>query len=151
VSRWPWLFRPVAGPLEASSRGIAVVWRQHAAANAATRAFGSDRVCGRYVSRKCVLTTRAVVVPAAQSSLVEFRLGDVVILRRIHPCGGNEWLIDRLGADLGLRCRKCNRHVLLDRRTVERRMTQFVERGDLAMSLAVAPVARDKASHEVER
>jgi hypothetical protein len=90
-------------------------------------------------------------VPAAQSSVVEFRLGDVVILRRTHPCGGNEWLIDRLGADLGLRCRKCDRHVLLDRRTVERRMTQFVERGDLAMSLAVAPVARDAAPHEVER
>jgi hypothetical protein len=30
-------------------------------------------------------------------------------------------------------------------------MTQFVERGDLAMSLAVAPVARDAAPHEVER
>jgi hypothetical protein len=89
-------------------------------------------------------------VPAAQPSPVEFRLGDVVTLRRTHPCGGNEWLIDRLGADLGLRCRKCSRHVLLDRRTVERRMTQFVERGDLAMSLAVAPVPRDAAAREVE-
>jgi hypothetical protein len=90
-------------------------------------------------------------VPEPQPSVVEFRLGDVLILRRTHPCGGSEWLIDRLGADLGLRCRKCDRHVMLDRRTVERRMTQFVERGDLEMSRAVAPVARDAAPHEVER
>ena len=82
-------------------------------------------------------------MPADQPGVVEFRLGDVVNLRRSHPCGGREWLIDRLGADLGLRCRNCNRHVLLDRRTVERRMTGFVERGDLAMSLAVAPTPCD--------
>ena len=33
-----------------------------------------------------------------------------------HPCGGETWLIDRLGADLGLRCLTCGRHVLLARR-----------------------------------
>jgi hypothetical protein len=82
-------------------------------------------------------------VPEEQPGVVEFRLGDVVSLRKSHPCGGREWLVDRLGADIGLRCRNCSRHVLLDRRTVERRMTTFVERGDLAMSLAVAPTPRD--------
>jgi len=80
------------------------------------------------------------------SGVVEYRLGDVVILSKTHPCGGSEWLIDRLGADLGLRCRKCNRHVMIDRRTVERRMTAFVERGDLAMSRAVAPAPRDAST-----
>ena len=84
-------------------------------------------------------------MPTDPPAVVEFRLGDVVSLRRAHPCGGREWLVDRLGADLGLRCLACNRHVLLDRRTVERRMTGFVERGNLAMSLAVAPTPRDAA------
>jgi hypothetical protein len=87
-------------------------------------------------------------VPAEQPAVVEFRLGDVVVLKRTHPCGGNEWLIDRLGADLGLRCRRCDRHVMLDRRTVERRMTSFVERGNLEMSLAVAPRPRDAGTGE---
>lgn len=82
-------------------------------------------------------------MPADTPGLVEFRLGDVVTLRRSHPCGGQEWLVDRLGADIGLRCRKCQRHAMLDRRTLERRLTAFVERGDLAMSLAVAPTPRD--------
>lgn len=76
--------------------------------------------------------------------VVDFRLGDVVTLRRIHPCGSHEWLIDRLGADIGLRCSGCDRHVLLDRRTLERRLIGFVSRGDEAMSRAVAPVARDE-------
>jgi hypothetical protein len=77
--------------------------------------------------------------------VVEFRLGDVVELRRTHPCGGVEWLVDRLGADIGLRCRTCGRHVLLERRTLERRLVRFVDRGDEAMSLAVAPHPRDGA------
>jgi len=65
--------------------------------------------------------------------------GDVVRLRRVHPCGSQEWLVDRLGADIGLRCRMCDRHVLLARRKLERRLMAFVSRGDLAMSQAVAP------------
>lgn len=88
---------------------------------------------------------RVRIVPADQSSVVAFRLGDVVRLRRVHPCGGQEWLVDRLGADIGLRCSTCNRHVLLDRRTLERRLIDFTQRGDLAMSQAVAPTARDAA------
>jgi hypothetical protein len=79
-------------------------------------------------------------------AVIEFRLGDILSLRRAHPCGGTEWLVDRLGADIGLRCRTCNRHVLIERRSVERRLTGFVERGNLAMSLAVAPQPRDMPS-----
>jgi hypothetical protein len=66
-------------------------------------------------------------------------LGDVVRLRRAHPCGGSTWLIDRLGADIGLRCQTCGRHVLLERRTLERRLVEFVSRGDPAQTEAVAP------------
>ena len=70
---------------------------------------------------------------------LELLLGDVVRLRRAHPCGGTEWLVDRLGADIGLRCQRCGRHVLLDRRALETRIAGFVTRGDAAMSAAVAP------------
>lgn len=71
--------------------------------------------------------------------VLELFLGDVVSLRRAHPCGGSDWLVDRLGADIGLRCRHCGRHVLLARRTLERRLTGFVERGDPALTAAVRP------------
>jgi len=87
-------------------------------------------------------------VPARDAGVVEFRLGDVVRLRRSHPCGGQEWLVDRLGADIGLRCRVCSRHVMLDRRRLERRLVAFVSRGDAAFSDAVAPKPRDSARPE---
>ena len=66
-------------------------------------------------------------------------LGDLVRLRRAHPCGGDTWLVDRLGADIGLRCRTCDRHVLVERRTIERRLVEFVQRGDPVLSAAAAP------------
>jgi hypothetical protein len=68
-------------------------------------------------------------------------LGDVVRLRRNHPCGGSTWLVDRLGADIGLRCQTCERHVLVERRTVEDRLVEFVARGDPALTAALTPVS----------
>ncbi|GIW20125.1 MAG: hypothetical protein KatS3mg065_0421 [Chloroflexota bacterium] len=73
---------------------------------------------------------------------IEFWLGDVVRLRRPHPCGGTDWRVDRLGADIGLRCLGCGRHVLVERRRLERRLVTFVSRGDALRSRAVAPVDR---------
>jgi hypothetical protein len=59
-------------------------------------------------------------------------MGDVVRLRKPHPCGGVEWDVVRLGADIGLRCRTCSRRLLLARSVVERRMKDFVSRGEPA-------------------
>lgn len=77
--------------------------------------------------------------------VLEVLLGDIVRLRRRHPCGGDEWLVDRLGADIGLRCRTCSRHVLLERRALEARLLGFVERGDPTLSAAVGPGAAMEA------
>jgi hypothetical protein len=66
-------------------------------------------------------------------------LGDVVRLKRAHPCGGDTWLVDRLGADIGLRCRTCGRHVLLERPTLERRLVEFIERGSETLTEAATP------------
>jgi hypothetical protein len=71
--------------------------------------------------------------------VLELFLGDVLRLRRRHPCGGETWLVDRLGADIGLRCETCGRHVLIDRPSLERRVAGFVRRGDPVMSGAVGP------------
>lgn len=59
-------------------------------------------------------------------------LDDVVVLRKPHPCGGDTWRIVRLGADIGLRCARCDRRVLVPRASVERDIKRFVERGPLA-------------------
>ena len=83
--------------------------------------------------------SRPDLPPATSRPVLELLLGDVVRLRKRHPCGGHDWLIDRLGADIGLRCQTCGRHVLLERRTVEARLVEFVRRGDPALSAAVRP------------
>jgi len=81
--------------------------------------------------------------------VLELFLGDVVRLRRAHPCGSHEWLVDRLGADIGLRCRGCDRHVLLERAVLERRLTGFIERGDPALTAAVGgPAPADAGRSE---
>jgi hypothetical protein len=77
----------------------------------------------------------------ADRPVLELLLGDVVRLRRRHPCGGDSWLVDRLGADIGLRCRTCGRHVLLERKNLERRLAEVVSRGDAALTAALAPPA----------
>ncbi|HEU5203793.1 MAG TPA: DUF951 domain-containing protein [Candidatus Limnocylindrales bacterium] len=78
--------------------------------------------------------------------VLELLLGDVVRLRRPHPCGNDAWTVDRLGADIGLRCRRCRRHVLLERRLLERRLLEFVERGDPALTAAVTPVTPSESA-----
>ena len=71
--------------------------------------------------------------------VLELFLGDVVRLRRAHPCGSSEWLVDRLGADIGIRCQGCGRHVLIERRQLESRLSGFSSRGDAVLSAAVRP------------
>jgi hypothetical protein len=60
---------------------------------------------------------------------VDLRIGDVLRLRRQHPCGSQEWRVVRLGADIGLVCAGCGHRILMDRLDVERRYTGHVERG----------------------
>lgn len=62
--------------------------------------------------------------------LEDYRIGDRVRLRKPHPCGGFDWEIVRLGADIGLVCLKCQHRVLLTRRELARRMKSFVSRAD---------------------
>ena len=63
---------------------------------------------------------------------LELSLGDVVRLRKPHPCGGYEWEVVRLGADIGIRCLTCQHKVLLERRDLERRLKTFVKRAPAA-------------------
>ena len=57
---------------------------------------------------------------------MDLRLGDVVRLKKRHPCGSFEWEITRLGADIGLRCQGCGRRVLLPRSKAEKRIKTVV-------------------------
>ncbi len=65
---------------------------------------------------------------------LQINVGDVVQMRKVHPCGGDTWRIVRIGADIGIRCLRCDRKVLLPRSDCERRIKRFVSRaGDAAV------------------
>lgn len=53
---------------------------------------------------------------------------DIVRLREAHPCGSYEWEVVRVGANIGLKCLKCQRRVLLTRDVFGRRVKMFVSR-----------------------
>ena len=57
---------------------------------------------------------------------MDLQIGDVVRLRKKHPCGGYEWEIVRIGADIGLRCLTCKRRVLVPRSKIEKRIKTVV-------------------------
>jgi hypothetical protein len=61
---------------------------------------------------------------------VDIKLGDIVRLRKAHPCGSYEWEVVRVGADIGLKCLKCQRRVLLARNVLGRRVKEFVSKSD---------------------
>jgi len=61
--------------------------------------------------------------------VMEIKLGDVVHLKKKHPCGSYEWQVVRLGADIGIKCLKCQHYVLLERSVFERRVKAFISRG----------------------
>jgi hypothetical protein len=57
-------------------------------------------------------------------------VGMRVQLRKLHPCGGDEWTITRTGADIGMVCGRCGRRVMLEREEFERRVRQIVSTPD---------------------
>ena len=57
---------------------------------------------------------------------LKLKLGDVLQMKKAHPCGGSLWTVSRLGADIGINCEKCGRYVLLARSQLTRRVKRVV-------------------------
>lgn len=57
-------------------------------------------------------------------------IGDRVQMRKPHPCGSDEWIIYRVGADIGMRCTGCERRVMLSRSEFFRRLKRVIQQGE---------------------
>jgi len=62
--------------------------------------------------------------------LEKVRLGDVVRMKKQHPCGSDLWEVTRTGIDIGLKCKGCGRRVMIPRTKFERACRQIVERAE---------------------
>ena len=60
--------------------------------------------------------------------VLELKMGDVLRLKKMHPCGNDLWEVVRLGADIGIKCQKCDHRVLLQRSYLERRVKEVLSR-----------------------
>jgi len=47
--------------------------------------------------------------------VVKYNEGDIVVMKKPHPCGENRWSITRYGADVKLKCEKCSRIIMMER------------------------------------
>jgi len=61
---------------------------------------------------------------------VDIKTGDIVRLRKAHPCGSYDWEVVRVGADIGIKCLKCKRGFLLERNVFERRLKTIVPKNN---------------------
>lgn len=58
----------------------------------------------------------------------KYYLGDVVRLKKMHPCGDDRWEVMRTGMDFRIKCLGCGRVVMLPRRKFERGVKEIVSR-----------------------
>ena len=56
---------------------------------------------------------------------MDVRVGDVLELKKDHPCGSREWLVLRVGMDFRLRCRGCGHELMLPRSKVEKNIKKI--------------------------
>ena len=51
---------------------------------------------------------------------ISYEIGDIVRLKKQHPCGNKEWEVLRVGADFRLKCRGCGHQIMISRKLVEK-------------------------------
>lgn len=57
----------------------------------------------------------------------EYKLGSIVIMKKPHPCGKNEWEITRLGADIKIKCLGCGRSIMFPRIDFNKKLKKIIK------------------------
>ena len=60
----------------------------------------------------------------------EFKLNDIVIMKKPHACGTNKWQITRVGVDVKIKCINCNREIMIDRLEFKKKLTGVLHEED---------------------
>ncbi|MFA9465123.1 MAG: DUF951 domain-containing protein [Velocimicrobium sp.] len=53
---------------------------------------------------------------------MEIEVGDIIKMKKQHPCGSKEWKVLRVGMDFRLECMGCNHQIMIARKLVEKNM-----------------------------
>ena len=60
---------------------------------------------------------------------MEVRIGDVLLMKKNHPCGGTKFVVLRSGMDFKLRCEKCGHEIEIPRSKAEKNIKQIIREG----------------------
>ncbi|MCX6089546.1 MAG: DUF951 domain-containing protein [Atribacterota bacterium] len=63
-------------------------------------------------------------------SILKLEVHDVLTLKKVHPCGGQQWRVIRVGVDVGVKCLTCGRFVMVPRRKLERDVREILRGGN---------------------
>ena len=63
---------------------------------------------------------------------MEIKLGDVLVMKKPHPCGEKKWLVLRPGADFRLKCLGCGHEVMTTSHKAEKNI-KSIERNELSV------------------
>lgn len=55
-----------------------------------------------------------------------YQLNSIVIMKKPHPCGNNEWQIVRIGADIKIKCCNCNRCIMMPRIEFNKKLKKVI-------------------------
>ena len=58
--------------------------------------------------------------------MMDIHIGDILIMKKAHPCGGDQWLVTRIGADFKLKCLKCGHEVMTPRFKAEKNIRSVI-------------------------
>lgn len=56
----------------------------------------------------------------------EYKLGSIVMMKKAHPCGSNEWEIIRVGADIKIKCIACGRSIMMSRIEFNKKLKKII-------------------------
>ena len=59
--------------------------------------------------------------------MIDYKLNDIVIMKKQHPCGTNKWQITRVGADIKIKCQNCGRSIMMPRIEFNKKLKKIVE------------------------
>ncbi len=63
---------------------------------------------------------------------MDIKLGDILVMKKQHPCGEKRWLVLRTGADFRLRCMGCDHELMIPRFKAEKNIRQILREDDLS-------------------
>ena len=61
----------------------------------------------------------------------KYNLNNIVVMKKNHACGSNEWTITRIGADIKIKCNKCHHEIMMDRLEFNKKLKRVCDSNEI--------------------